>query len=276
MSGGALINGCRRSLLSPCFFFKSISSSIECRQNHQMSNAYAPLPQAQTNPSSSSPFQSKLLRILSSEIQYQRDYAPPHQIWKNTEYLTKVEIDGVIIVRKCSVASTQPLTEFDRFIVEDRPGEQWIRLSSKSAEDENIKIEATMFDGFIIAQKSGDRGTQENVQLHISMSIDIWKGEGTNTMKFVCSAWPDSLEIQKVFMFRHDEPPARLYMGPHFKNLNSKLQTGFYQFLNSKGVNDGLSKFLHKYMMNKDRVELIQWLGKMQLVPMAIGTCEEM
>ncbi|KAK6162117.1 hypothetical protein DH2020_001958 [Rehmannia glutinosa] len=248
MSGGALINRCRRSLVSPSFFFKSISSSIQCRQNHQMSNAYAPLPQAQTNPSSSSPFQSKLLRILSSEIQYQCDYAPPHQ----------------------------PLTEFDRFIVEDRPGEQWIRLSSKSAEDENIKIEATMFDGFIIAQKSGDRGTQENVQLHISMSVDIWKGEGTNIMKFVCSAWPDSLEIQKVFMFRHDEPPARLYMGPHFKNLNSKLQTGFYQFLNSKGVNDGLSKFLHKYMMNKDRVELIQWLGKMQLVPMAIGTCEEM
>ncbi|GFQ06810.1 uncharacterized protein at2g39795 mitochondrial [Phtheirospermum japonicum] len=225
MIGGALINGCRRR--SPSSIVKLISSAILCRGTHNTCNAY-------------SPSESKLQRLLSTEIQYQCDYAPPHQ----------------------------PVTEYGRFMVEDRPGEQSVTMRGKSSEDENIKIEAAMFDGIIVQQKAEG---QENVHLHISMSVDIWKGEGTNNsnsanaMKFVCSAWPNTLEIQKVFMCRHDDasPPARLYMGPQFKNLNTRLQIGFYEFLNTRGVNDGLSMFLHKYMMNKDRIELIQWLGKL-------------
>ncbi|XP_020550573.1 uncharacterized protein At2g39795, mitochondrial isoform X2 [Sesamum indicum] len=164
-----------------------------------------------------SPSHSNLLRLLRNEIQYHHHYAPPHQ----------------------------PVTEFDGFMVEDRPGEQWITLRGKSAKDENIKIEATMFDGSIIAPKS----CGENLRLHISVLVDIWKGEGTDLMEFVCSAWPDSLEIQKVYIFRI---------------LNTELRTGFYEFLKTRGVNDGLSKFLHDYMMNKDRIELMRWLGKVQ------------
>lgn len=33
-----------------------------------------------------------------------------------------------------------------------------------------------------------------------------------------------------------------------------------HQFLEARGVNDELSVFLHEYMMNKDRIELIRWL----------------
>ncbi|KAL6523874.1 hypothetical protein OROMI_030969 [Orobanche minor] len=226
MNGGALINGCRRSLLSSCFLNRFISSTVLCRR--KTSNAYAP-PQFYY-----SPLESKIQRILSSEIQYQFDYAPPHQ----------------------------PLAEYDRFMVEERSGEQSITLRGKS--DENIRIEATMFDGFVVDQKKKD-GTRENVQLHISMSVDIWKGgANSNGMKFVCSAWPNSLEIHNVFIYgRYDQSPTRLYMGPPFKNLNTELQTGFYKFLDTRGINPGLSMFLHNYMMNKDRIELIQWLGKL-------------
>ncbi|KAK4415415.1 hypothetical protein Salat_2648900 [Sesamum alatum] len=238
MSRRALVNGCRRSLLplslSPPFFItKSLSSSTTQIQ---------------------SPLHSNLLRLLRNEIQYHHDYAPPHQ----------------------------PVTEFDRFMVEDRPGEQWITLRGKSAEDENIKIEATMFDGSIITPKSCDEGTQENTRLHISVLVDIWKGQGTDLMEFVCSAWPDSLEIHKVYIFRNGKPPAQPYMETAlsfdfqlslqllmgwpviFRTLNNELRTGFYKFLKTRGVNNGLSKFLHDYMMNKDTIELMRWLGKVQ------------
>ncbi|KAL3650666.1 hypothetical protein CASFOL_007069 [Castilleja foliolosa] len=226
MIGGALINGCR----SPSSIFKFISSTLLRRGTHNTCIAY-------------SPSDSKLQRLLSAEIQYQCDYAPPHQ----------------------------PVTEYGKFLVENRDGEQLITMRGKSSEGENIKIEAAMFDGYIVDQKAEG---QENVHLHISMSVDIWKGEGTNNsananaMKFVCSAWPNTLEIRKVFMCRHDDAlsPARLYTGPQFKDLNTKLQIGFYEFLNTRGVNDGLSMFLHRYMMNKDRIELIQWLTKLDSV----------
>ncbi|CAI9771474.1 unnamed protein product [Fraxinus pennsylvanica] len=102
-------------------------------------------------------------------------------------------------------------------MVEDRPGEQWITLRGKSAEDENIKIEATMFDGSVFAPKSGGESTGEEVQLHISLLVDIWKGEQNELMEFVCSAWSDALEIQKVYIFRHGGFPTRPYMGPNIK-----------------------------------------------------------
>lgn len=51
-----------------------------------------------------------------------------------------------------------------------------------------------------------------------------------------------------------------------FRDMSTKLQNGFYEFLRTRGVNDDLSKFLHEYMMNKDRIELIQWLQKLQSV----------
>ncbi|KAH6757887.1 hypothetical protein C2S52_023209 [Perilla frutescens var. hirtella] len=191
---------------------------------------------------SQSPFESRLRTILRNEIQYQHDYAPPHQ----------------------------PVTEFDRFVVEDRPGQQWITLRSESAEGENIKIEATMFDGSILANQGSecdDEEQQEAVHLHISMLVDIWrKGEETDydPMEFVCSAWPHSLEIQKVYTLNRLRSPTQPYMGPDIKNVNSKLRTGFYEFLDARGINGDLSRFLHQYMMNKDRIELIQWLGKVQ------------
>lgn len=98
-------------------------------------------------------------------------------------------------------------------MVEDRPGELWITLTDKSAENENIKIEATMFDGSVLEPNSGDDETEDRVRLHISMLVDVWKEGETDLMEFVCSAWSDSLEIQKIYVFRRDNP-TKCYMGP--------------------------------------------------------------
>ncbi|KAG6391143.1 hypothetical protein SASPL_148894 [Salvia splendens] len=223
-----------RSLLNS--FSPSIIRRRSLIRQFSSSDAIQSQSQSSSSPSPTSPFESRLRTILRNEIQYQYDYAPPHQ----------------------------PVTEFEKFSVEDQPGQQWITLRAKSAEDENIKIEATMFDGSILEPKSDDEDTEEVVRLHISMLVDIWKGKETDSMEFVCSAWPDSLEIQKVYMFKRDNFPAQPYMGPDMKNLSKKLQTGFYEFLNDRGINSDLSRFLHQYMMNKDRIELLHWLGKVQ------------
>ncbi|KAI8569187.1 hypothetical protein RHMOL_Rhmol02G0259400 [Rhododendron molle] len=198
-----------------------------------------------------SPFESNILRILRNEIQYQSDYAPPHQ----------------------------SATEFNAFVVEDRPGEQWITLRGKFGENETIKIEATMFDGSVVVPKSGDDSTAEDVRLHISLLVDISKGEECD-LEFVCSSWPDHIEIQKVYIFRRDGSLKWPYMGPNFRHkfrnvgfisdcfvlcvrdLDRKLQSALLEFLKARGVNNDLSVFLHEFMRNKDRTELIRWLAK--------------
>lgn len=109
----------------------------------------------------------------------------------------------------------QPVTKFGSFTIDDRPGEQWVTLKRKFARNEDIKLEATMFDGAVPIGKPGDI-TNNNVQLHITLVVNISKGDG-NALEVMCSAWPDTIEITKLFIRPSDKMPAQAYVGPDFK-----------------------------------------------------------
>ncbi|XP_027333325.1 uncharacterized protein At2g39795, mitochondrial [Abrus precatorius] len=193
---------------------------------------YAEEPQTVTK----SPFDSNILRILGNEIEYQSEYAPPYQ----------------------------PVTEFNSFKVEERRGEQVVIIKGKYGECEDIKIEATMFDGYEHVPAPGDDSSGVNVRLHLSLLVDISKGEGGSDLEFVCSAWPECLDVVKVYMLRRGQMPARPYLGPDFRDLNAKVQEKFYEYLDERGVNNELAIFLHEYMMNKDRIELLRWMDNLK------------
>ncbi|KAK6120510.1 hypothetical protein DH2020_045768 [Rehmannia glutinosa] len=176
-----------------------------------------------------SAFESNILRLIRNEIQYELDHSPP----------------------------SEPVPKFNSFKVDERPGEQWIRLSGKFGEKEEIKIEVTMFDGSIPMKKNDD---SEDVKLHITLIIDIFKGKDSNILEFVCSAWPDSIEIRQVFTRGHDRIKDQPYMGPKFKELDDELQDSLYDFLEARGVDDKLAEFLHLYMRNKDKNEYLRWM----------------
>ncbi|PSR89353.1 Mitochondrial glycoprotein [Actinidia chinensis var. chinensis] len=180
-----------------------------------------------------SAFEGNLLRLLRNEIHYELEHSPP----------------------------SQPVPEFNSFTVDERQGEQWIRLSRKFGENEEIKVEVTMFDGSLPIKKPCKIGTEEEVTLHITLIVDIYKGEGNEVLEFVCSAWPDSIEIRKIFMRSHDQMAGQPYMGPGFKGLDDELQESLYEFLEARGIDDDLAAFLHEYMKNKDKTEFIRWMG---------------
>ncbi|KAK9282311.1 hypothetical protein L1049_005225 [Liquidambar formosana] len=184
-----------------------------------------------------SAFEGNVLRLLRQEIQFELERSPPKQ----------------------------PATKFGSFVVEERPGEQWIRLRKKFGEKEEIKIEVTMFDGSIPAPKSGGGvDTGEDVELHITFIVNISKGDGGDVLEFMCSAWPDSIDIQKLFMHGRDQTVAQPYTGPEFKELDDELQNSLYEFLERRGINDELAVFLHEYVTNKDKTEFIRWMGSVK------------
>ncbi|CAN0855078.1 Uncharacterized protein At2g39795, mitochondrial [Linum grandiflorum] len=160
----------------------------------------------------------------------------------------------------------QPAEKFDSFAVQDRRGQQWMTMTRRFADGEDVKVEATMFDGYELVPKSGEDSSGENVRLHITLLVDVSKVDdnGSSTLEFVCSAWPDRLEIQKVYLLPGDKLLGRPYMGPDFQSLSGELQKGLRSFLEERGVNDKLSFFLNEYMSNKDRIELIQWLDRVK------------
>ena len=115
---------------------------------------------------------------------------------------------------------------FNSFSVEDRPGMQWITLKGKFGGTEDIKIEATMFDGCKSVPKLGDDSDgEEDLRLHSSVLVDISKRDGSDYLEFVCSAWPDSLEIQKLYVLKRDRMLSRPYMGPDFRYRSSQIQS---------------------------------------------------
>nr|AFK39294.1 unknown [Lotus japonicus] len=183
-----------------------------------------------------SPFESNILRVLRNEIEYQAEYAPPHQ----------------------------PETKFNSYTVEERPGEQVITLKGRFGDREDIKIEATMFDGYEHITVPGDDSSGADVRLHLSLLVDISKGEGGSELEFVCSAWPDCLDVEKVYILRRGHMPTRPFLGPNFRDLNPKVQEKFREYLDTRGVNDELAAFLHDYMLNKDRIELLQWMDSLK------------
>jgi complement component 1 Q subcomponent-binding protein len=70
-------------------------------------------------------------------------------------------------------------------------------------DNEDIKLEASMFDGYVTVPKLGDVASDEDLRLHISVIVDISRGDGGEKLEFLCSAWPDHLEIQKVYLLGH-------------------------------------------------------------------------
>ncbi|XP_030522037.1 uncharacterized protein At2g39795, mitochondrial-like [Rhodamnia argentea] len=178
-----------------------------------------------------SAFEGTILRLLRNEIQYELERSPP----------------------------AKPVGRFGPFTVDDRPGEQWIRLKRKFGENEYINIEATMFDGAIPASKNA-AGIGEDVELHISFVVKITKDKDSNVLEIMCSAWPDSIEIKKLLVHGCQRMPSSLYTGPGFKELDDELQDALYDFLEERGVDDELAVFLHQYMANKDKTEFIKWM----------------
>lgn len=75
-----------------------------------------------------------------------------------------------------------------------------------------------MFDGAVPGPNSGGgvEGLGDHV-LHITMIVNISKKEGGNVLEIMCSVWPDSIEIDKLFIKKSDNMPLQPYAGPEFK-----------------------------------------------------------
>ncbi|KAE8688601.1 DNA ligase 1-like [Hibiscus syriacus] len=239
-----LIRPLRRILSSPCL------RAVPLRQHPDPTSFFS---SRSISGMRNAAFQDKMLRLLRQEIQYEHERSAPKQ----------------------------PINRFNSFTVDDRPSEQWIKLKRKFGEKEDITIDATMFDGSVPVSSSDE--TQDSEQLHMTFIVNISKGGDGNILEIVCSAWPDTIEIKKVYVREHNRKPGYPYLGPEFdiyrscvywfvsyfllccycghdRELDEELQDPLYEFMEERSINDELAIFLHEYMGNKYKTEFIRWL----------------
>lgn len=136
------------------------------------------------------------------------------------EYLSTKEIKIRVVVNQgveLIIFLPQTVPEFNSFVIDGRQGEQWICLKKKFGANEEIKIDATMFDASYPIKKREGVATEDDVQLHLSLFIDVFKGEGNDILRIVCSAWPDSIEIKGIYTYKHNQNADEPYAGPELK-----------------------------------------------------------
>ncbi|QCE02154.1 Mitochondrial glycoprotein [Vigna unguiculata] len=183
-------------------------------------------------------FEGNILRLLRNEIQYELQ----------------------------SASTFKSATKFGSFVVDGRAGERWITLKKRHA-DEDIKLEGTMFDGAVPAPtptKDGGVINSDEMQMHITVIVTISKGEGDGVLQITCSAWPDCVEIKRLFIRANENIIAEPYSGPQFTELDDELQESLYDYLEERGINDELAAFLHQYMKQKDKTEYVRWMERVK------------
>lgn len=77
-----------------------------------------------------------------------------------------------------------------------------------------------MFDASVPVNKGNDASVADDVQLHITMIVNVFKGEGNDVLEFVCSAWPNNIEIRKVYVRGQNGRVDQPYAGPPFKYVS--------------------------------------------------------
>ncbi|CAM0953004.1 unnamed protein product [Alopecurus aequalis] len=185
-----------------------------------------------------SPFDDRLLRLLRSEISYISDRRPPNR----------------------------PPTSFKSFAVEDRPGEQWVRLRAAHRGTEEIKIDATMFDG--AAEPGPDaslfrrvEALEQGPRLHLSLIVEVARAD--RVLGFICSAWPDDLTVRHVLTLKGAGTAAAASgdrSGRDFAKLEPREREAVKKFLQEREIDAELAEFLHDYVANKEKMELLRWL----------------
>uniref|UniRef100_A0A0E0M4F9 Uncharacterized protein n=1 Tax=Oryza punctata TaxID=4537 RepID=A0A0E0M4F9_ORYPU len=195
--------------------------------NPSFSTAFAPL---------RSPMDDRLLRLLRSEISYISERRPPYP----------------------------PLKTFKSFGVEDRPGEQWVRLrATRGAYDEEVKVDATMFDGAAVPPPDAPlfrrvESLERGPRLHLSLIVEVSRAD--RVLGFICSAWPDELVVRHVLTLRGADGSSTSNGGRDFVKLEARERESVRKFLQEREVDDELAEFLHDYMANKEKMELLRWL----------------
>lgn len=127
---------------------------------------------------------------------------------------------------------------------------------------EEVKIDATMFDGAAVPPPDAPlfrrvESLERGPRLHLSLIVEVSRAD--RVLGFIYSAWPDDLAVRHVLTLR-GAGGAGNGGGRDFTKLEAGEREAVRKFLQVREVDDELAEFLHEYMANKEKMELLRWL----------------
>lgn len=99
----------------------------------------------------------------------------------------------------------------------------------------------------------------------VQMTIKISVGSDQPFLEIVCCNFGDRSSIEQVLLKDHvvnlKEAP---YQGPDISMLTDKIKAGFVQYLEARGVDNELGKFLLSFLPNRAQRSYSHWLMKIE------------
>ncbi|KAH7432834.1 hypothetical protein KP509_07G042400 [Ceratopteris richardii] len=99
----------------------------------------------------------------------------------------------------------------------------------------------------------------------VQMTIKIFTEDREPFLEIICCTYGDHATIESVLLKNHvmklKEAP---FEGPDTSLLSKELKTGFLQYLEARGIDKELSKFLLKYVPQQMQQKNACWLAKIE------------
>ncbi|CAJ1971409.1 unnamed protein product [Sphenostylis stenocarpa] len=100
--------------------------------------------------------------------------------------------------------------------------------------------------------------------------VDVSKPSQKESLIFLCGLYEDALGIHSVSMRPKLQDSGYLlipsqYTGPVFAELDDKMRDAFHSYIEERGVNESLFKFLQAWLYVKEHRNLMRWFKTMGL-----------
>ncbi|XP_057732767.1 uncharacterized protein At2g39795, mitochondrial-like [Arachis stenosperma] len=120
--------------------------------------------------------------------------------------------------------------------------------------------------------EDGDGGGGGGVIDQLFIHVDVSKPNQNECLMFLCGLYEDALGIHSVSMRPKLQESGGGYLlvpsqyaGPSFADLDESMRDAFHSYIEERGINDSLFKFLQAWLYVKEHRNLLRWFKTMGL-----------
>eukprot|EP00252_Welwitschia_mirabilis_P015920 TRINITY_DN3531_c0_g1_i1.p1 TRINITY_DN3531_c0_g1~~TRINITY_DN3531_c0_g1_i1.p1 ORF type:complete len:234 (-),score=37.68 TRINITY_DN3531_c0_g1_i1:243-944(-) len=133
---------------------------------------------------------------------------------------------------------------------------------SRSYNDEDIKVSVMYLPESSKSQNNDASGDSLD---ELFLMVIITKGNKGRALQFLCDLYPDALSIVSISLrdISGISDQDMLFPSgyePNFSHLNQDLQLAFRKYLDDRGINEDLFRFLQAWLYAKEHRKIMQWL----------------
>lgn len=126
--------------------------------------------------------------------------------------------------------------------------------------EEEISINVMRLENIIPFEDGYDDDDVDRLFIH----VDVSKPGQSESLQFLCGLYSEALEIHAVSMRPRNDKSSFFasgskYNGPVYEDLDQRIKDALHNYIDERGVNEDLHKFLHAWLYVKEHDKLKLW-----------------